>query len=90
MAVTTLGADELVQLYLAGIAMRGTSPFENPRTMHRYQEVLTRRGEDWAASVLCRNLSRRSLTWGPWLEHGEPEILVLADLAERTRKETCQ
>jgi len=83
MAVTTLGADQLVQLHLDGIAMRGTSPFEDPRTMNRYQEVLRRRGEQWAASVLCRDISRRSLTWGPWLNHGEAEILVLADEAEQ-------
>jgi len=88
MAATTLGADQLVQLHMDGVAMRGTSPFEDPCTMNRYRHVLTRRGEEWAASVLCRDISRRSLTWGPWLEHGEPEILVLADQAERTREET--
>jgi hypothetical protein len=82
MAETALGADQLVQIHLDGIAMRGTSPFENPATMNRYREILTRRGEDWARSVLCRDISRRSLTWGPWLEPGEAEILVLADEAE--------
>jgi hypothetical protein len=44
MAETALGADHLVQIHLDGIAMRGTSPFEDPRTMNRYREILTRRG----------------------------------------------
>jgi hypothetical protein len=83
MPATTLGADQLVQLHLDGIAMRGASPFEDPRTMNRYRDALLRRGEGWAASVLCRDIGRRSLTWGPWLEPGEAEILVLADEAER-------
>jgi hypothetical protein len=81
-AETTLSAQQLVQLHAEGALMRGTSPFEDPVTMNRYRDVLLRRGEEWAASVLCRDISRRSLTWGPWLEQSEPEILVLADQAE--------
>lgn len=82
MSETTLNAEQLIQAHVEGMAMRGTSPFEDPRTMNRYREVLTRRGEQWASSVLSRDLSRRSLTWGPWLDRGEPEILIAADRAE--------
>lgn len=79
---TTLDPVALVQVHAEGIAQRGGSAFEDPRVINQYVRVLTHRGEDWAASVLGRNLMRRSLTWGPWLEPGEPEILVLADRAE--------
>ena len=80
--ITTLSAEALIEIHAEGVLIRSTSPFEDPVTMHTYREVLTRRGEDWASSVLCRDLTRRSLTWGPWLEQGEPEILVLADQRE--------
>lgn len=82
MSETTLSAARLVEIHAEGVMLRGTSPFEDPFTMNRYREVLIRRGEEWASSVLCRPLERRSLTWGPWLEKGEPEILVLADKEE--------
>ena len=82
MTETTLNAEQLIQAHIDGMAMRGTGPFEDPAAMNSYREVLTRRGEAWASSVLSRDLSRRSLTWGPWLERGEPEILIAADRAE--------
>ena len=84
--ITTLTAEALIEVHAEGVFMRGTSPFEDPHTMNAYREVLGRRGEDWASSVLCRDLTRRSLTWGPWLEHGEPEILVLADKREEAQR----
>lgn len=82
MSETTLSAEQLIQAHVEGMAMRGDGPFEDPAAMNRYCEVLTRRGEQWASSVLARDLSRRSLTWGPWLNCGEPEILIAADRAE--------
>lgn len=85
MTGTTLTAEQLVLVHAEGHVQRGTSPFEDPHTMSRYCKVLNRRGELWAASVLGRDLSRRSLTWGPWLERGEAEVLVLADECESQR-----
>lgn len=81
-AVTTLGPEVLAQIRAEGVAQRGTGRFEDPDVIAAYIQVLLRRGEAWAASVLGRESARRSLTWGPWLEPAEPEILVLADQRE--------
>ncbi len=82
---TTLTAEQLVQIHADGIALRGDGPFEDPLIFAQYRQILRIRGEVWAASVLGRDLSRRSLTWGPWLERAEAEILVLAHRAEGGR-----
>lgn len=79
---TSLTAERLAALHTEGRAKTGS--FVNPYTMFRLRSILRERGEDWAASVLLRDLSRRSLIDAgfPWLESGEEEILVLADDAE--------
>lgn len=79
---TTLPAETLAAIHAEGHAKSGT--FVNPYTINRVKELLRDRGEDWAESVLLRRLNRGSMISAsfPWLEKGEDEILVLADLAE--------
>ncbi|MDV6979637.1 hypothetical protein [Mycobacterium intracellulare] len=79
---TTLSPEKLAQLHAEGNAKVG--PFVNPYTIAKCKELLRDRGRDWAASVLLRDLSRNSAINPrfPWLNSGEEEILVLADLAE--------
>jgi hypothetical protein len=70
------------------MTIRSKSPFENPDVMAWMRDALEQRGEAWAASVLGRNLERRSLITPsvPWLEPGEAELLVLAHAAEPLRR----
>lgn len=86
---TTLPAEKLVALHAKGQAQTG--PFVNPHTIVRCQRILSERGQDWAASVLLRNLDRRSLINPnfPWLNSGEEETLVLADKAEWEQLESA-
>jgi hypothetical protein len=80
---TTLSPEQLVELAAQGRAEAARSPFVDPAAAAKAKRLLRERGEEWAASVLMRDLSRRALRGGlPWLEDGEMEALVLADRAE--------
>jgi hypothetical protein len=81
---TILSAEVLAALHAEGRAQAALSRFIDPMAISRCRRVLTQRGQDWAQSVLLRDLARRSRLYPsmPWLEDGEPEILVLADAAE--------
>ncbi|MEV0619565.1 hypothetical protein AB0I81_40045 [Nonomuraea sp. NPDC050404] len=80
---TTLTPETLAELATQGRAEAARSPFVDPCAAAKSKQLLRERGEEWAASVLMRDLSRRSLRGGwPWLETGELEALILADRAE--------
>lgn len=79
---TGISEDRLVELRREGKAADG--PFVDPRVLQRCCDVLDRRGESWAAAVLGRDISRRSLSvpQRPYLLPGEDRVLVAADLEE--------
>ena len=79
---TRLTPAQMVHIHAEGIARRGLGDFDDPAVVNKYRELLPRRGERWAASVLGRDLSKRSPAGGPWLYPAEAEILVLADQVE--------
>lgn len=81
---TTLTPEHLATLHAQGREEAGRSPFVDPCAAAKSKKLLQERGESWAASVLMRDLSRRSLAFPylPWLEDGEMETLILADRAE--------
>lgn len=81
---TTLTPEKLAELATRGRAEAARSRFVDPCAVAQSKKLLRERGEEWAASVLMRDLSRRSLLFGhlPWLEDGELETLILADRAE--------
>lgn len=58
--------------------------FVDPLLLRRCTDALDRRGETWAAAVLGRDISRRSLgvPHRPYLYVGEPHALVAADAEE--------
>lgn len=58
--------------------------FVDPHLLRRCTDALDRRGEAWAAAVLGRDISRRSLAVShrPYLSAGEPHVLVAADAEE--------
>ncbi|MCA2240546.1 hypothetical protein [Mycobacterium avium] len=55
--------------------------FVDPDVLRRCTDALDRRGEAWAAAILGRDISRRSLgvPHRPYLYAGEPHALVAAD-----------
>lgn len=59
-------------------------PFVDPHAIAQCQRVLDRRGETWAAAVLGRELSRRSIAvpHRPYLNAGEEHTLIAADQEE--------
>lgn len=70
---------------LRGLSVFGRlEPFPNPDVIAASKRALTRRGENWAAAVLDRDLSRRSIAFPtlPYLESGEPYVLAEADCIE--------
>lgn len=79
---TTLDEARLVELRATGRARAGR--FVDPAVIAECGRVLDRRGETWAASVLGRDISKRSLAVPrrPALREGEEYVLVLADQAE--------
>ena len=87
---TTLSPEELAKILAEGRALADAGGrFVNPDTVYASIKVIRERGEEWAASVLMRELTRRSLSRPdlPWLEHGEMEALILANEAEWQRLE---
>ncbi|MDP9870394.1 MULTISPECIES: hypothetical protein [Streptosporangium] len=81
---TCLTPDQLASLAAQGFAESQRSRFVDPDAVAKSKRILCERGEEWAASVLMRDLSRRSLLLPhlPYLENGELETLILADRAE--------
>jgi hypothetical protein len=59
-------------------------PFVDPNVIAQCERVLDRRGEAWAAAVLGRDISRRSIgvSHRPYLNPGEERTLVAADHEE--------
>lgn len=84
-AITGIAEGRLIELRREGQASGpGNGRFVDPTVLHQCLGVLDRRGEPWAASVLGRDLSRRSLgvPHRPYLLPGEDHILVAADSEE--------
>ncbi|MEU6715213.1 hypothetical protein ABZ897_27420 [Nonomuraea sp. NPDC046802] len=80
---TLLTPKRLAELSAEGRAQAARSRFVDPDVVAESKKILRERGEIWAASVLMRDLSRRSRRGGwPWLEDGEMETLILANRAE--------
>lgn len=82
---TRIGEARLVELrHASKVASRDAGGFVDPYTLQRCEGVLDRRGEDWAAAVLGRDITRRSLTVAhrPYLLTGEDHTLVAADAEE--------
>lgn len=85
--LTAIPEARLVELRRAGIeAERAGGGFVDPAVLSRCEKVLDRRGEQWAASVLGRDISRRSPSTNyrhrPYLSVGEDRALVAADAEE--------
>jgi hypothetical protein len=79
---TQLPEPQLVELRAEGQSR--WSQFVDSMVLQRCSQVLDRRGECWAASVLGRDISRRSMAVSnrPFLNAGEEYALVAADRAE--------
>lgn len=60
------------------------SLFVDPHAIAHCERVLDRRGETWAAAVLGRDISRRSIAVShrPHLNAGEEHTLIAADQEE--------
>lgn len=85
MSATHIPPARLVQLRADGIAAdRAAGHFVDPSIISAALRVLDRRGEAWGASVLGRDISRRSITHRnrPWLRTGEDRALLAADTEE--------
>jgi hypothetical protein len=84
-SLTAIPEMRLAELRVQGAdASRAQGGFVNPRMLHQCEQVLDRRGEEWAAQVLGRDISRRSIVvrHRPYLRAGEGHILVLSDAEE--------
>lgn len=82
---TKLKEPELVILRRQAHEQNASSgQFVDPHLIAQCTNALRRRGEAWAAAVLGRDLSRRSIAVPamPYLLDHEPLMLVLADRAE--------
>jgi hypothetical protein len=82
---TRLAPAALAVAHAEGIARNAhNGRFVDPRACARAEELLATRGWPWAESVLGRTFDRRSVAFPhlPWLNDGDPEILVAADAAE--------
>lgn len=82
---TRISEARLVELRRSGQdASRTGGGFVDPFVLRRCQEALDRRGEDWAAAVLGRDIGRRSpmVVHRPYLMDGEDHTLVAADAEE--------
>lgn len=86
MGETTLSEQRLVQVRAAArtATEHASNPFVDPREIRHATQILDRRGERWAAAVLGRDLTRRSLATAqrPFLYTGECAIIIAADVAE--------
>lgn len=82
MPETQIAPSRLVELRTEGRAKIG--PFVDPHVLLKCKQVIASRGEAWAAEILGRDLSRRSLMFShlPFLANGDEYTLVAADQAE--------
>ncbi|SKK34961.1 hypothetical protein [Mycobacteroides abscessus] len=85
--LTAIPEARLVEIRRAGIeAERAGGSFVDPEVIQLCAAVLDRRGEQWAASVLGRDISLRSPSryhrHRPYLSTGEDRALVAADAEE--------
>ena len=80
---TALTEEKLTSLRAKAQAMP-RSAFIDPFVIEESKEILRRRGEDWAASVLGHDLIKRSvlLPQYQWLKDYEPDVLMAADTEE--------
>ena len=81
---TSLTPEMIAQLHAAAQADQGQCRFVDPRQAASAVSVIRDRGESWAASVLLRDLGRRSRLRPelPWLKDFELTVLLAADKAE--------
>lgn len=82
MTKTDIPEPRLVELRARGHA--NISRFVDPHAVARCSKVLDQRGEEWAASVLGRDISRRSIAVPnrPYLKDGELWAINAADVLE--------
>ncbi|OHU46085.1 hypothetical protein BKG82_28290 [Mycobacteroides chelonae] len=83
--VTAISETRLIELRREAHASdRAAGPFVDPSVLRRCELILDRRGELWAAAVLGRDISRRSVgvPHRPHLIPGEDRVLVAADAEE--------
>lgn len=82
--ITKLTEQQLTKLREIGNWKAIGERFVDPYIIAQCTRVLDARGERWAAAVLGRDISRRSLAVRnrPYLNNGEPFTLILADRAE--------
>lgn len=79
---TQIPQRRLTELRAHEMAQQGR--FVDPAMLHRCSRVLDVRGEQWAASVLGHDITRRSLAVPsrPFLHAGQEYTLVAADAEE--------
>jgi hypothetical protein len=84
MAGTRISELRLVALRAEGHADANRTAFVDPVVLTACLRVLDRRGEEWAASVLGRDIRARSraVPDRPFLRDGEADALVAADREE--------
>lgn len=82
--MTILTPERIAELHVAGAEQASRSRFVDPVACSQAESVLHTRGEMWAASILLRNLTRRSLIRAdlPWISEAEMYTLIYADRAE--------
>lgn len=75
---------ETMLVELRANAHENVTRFVDPCAVTRCSRILDRRGEEWAASVLGRDISRRSaaIRKRPWLSEAEVYAINAADAAE--------
>ena len=81
-SITGIAEDRLIELRCEGqVAERENNRFVDPRIVRQCEGALDRRDESWAASVLGRDIARRSVgvPHRPYLLPGEDRVLVIAD-----------
>jgi hypothetical protein len=74
---TQIPEQVLAELRAAGLKSR--TAFIDPHVLNRAQQIVGRRGEEWAASVLGRSSLDPNIMW---LKDGEQHTLVAADRTE--------
>lgn len=81
---TSLEDSVLIELAEGGRAEAARSPFVDPCAVRRGELLIRDFGEEWASSVLRRDISRRSIVRPdlPYLHPGELETLLLAERRE--------
>ncbi len=81
---TSLSPEVIAQLHAQAQAAQPRGQFVDPRRAAGAVAVIKERGEQWVASVLLRDLGRRSRLHPdlPWLQDFELAVLLAADKAE--------